>query len=249
MSWTAGPMLGFDTETTGVDVATDRIVTAALVRRDATGTRVRTWLLAPDVDIPAEATAIHGVSTEHARRYANPQAQALDEVAPELAGALREGVPVVAFNAAFDLCLLDAELRRHGLATLAQRLGVASGNGRAGAVEPVLDPLVLDRCHDADREGGRRLADLCDVYRVTGSGRLHTADVDVLATLDLLTAMASRFPDLATADLLTLHRRQEAAYREWAEGHDERRAARGDTGPPTDPSWPVRAAPCLAAVG
>ena len=34
MGWTDGPLLGFDTETTGVDVDNDRIVTAALVRRD-----------------------------------------------------------------------------------------------------------------------------------------------------------------------------------------------------------------------
>lgn len=33
MTWTDGPLLGFDTETTGVDVDHDRIVTAALVRR------------------------------------------------------------------------------------------------------------------------------------------------------------------------------------------------------------------------
>ena len=75
MSWTDGPLLGFDTETTGVDVDNDRIVTAALVRRDATGTHVRSWLIDPGVDIPEAAAAIHGVSTEHAREHGRPAAR------------------------------------------------------------------------------------------------------------------------------------------------------------------------------
>jgi DNA polymerase III subunit epsilon len=241
MSWTRGPLLGFDTETTGVDVASDRIVTAALVRRDAAGTRVRTWLLAPGVPIPDVVTAIHGISSEHAARSGRPPVQALEEIAAELAHAVRDGVPVVAYNASFDLCLLEAELRRHGVPTLRDRL--------AGEVLPVLDPLVLDRCEDPAREGGRRLGDLCTAYGVVGTGPLHTADVDVLATLDLLEAMARRHPRLARTHPVTLHRSQADAYRAWAQGHDERRRSRGEDGPPTDPSWPVRPVPSLAAVG
>src|SRR5690554_4226535 len=37
MSWIDGQLLGFDTETTGVDTAVDRIVTVALVHRNAAG--------------------------------------------------------------------------------------------------------------------------------------------------------------------------------------------------------------------
>ncbi len=39
MGWVDQPMVGFDTETTGVDVDRDRIVTAALVRRTRGGAR------------------------------------------------------------------------------------------------------------------------------------------------------------------------------------------------------------------
>ncbi len=232
MSWIQGPLLGFDTETTGVDVTSDRIVTAALVRRDAGGTRVRTWLLASGVAMPPEAAAIHGISAEHAARFGSPPAQALEEIATALGDALAAGVPVVAYNAPFDLCLLEAELRRHGLRTLHERLG--------GRVLPVLDPLALDRCEDPDREGGRRLVDLCGVYRVADPGRLHTADVDAVATLDLLTALVTRFGHLGAVDPWGLHARQAAAHRAWAAAHDARRAAEGRPGPATDPSWPVR---------
>jgi DNA polymerase III subunit epsilon len=230
MSWTEGPLLGFDTETTGVDVATDRIVTAALVRRDAGGTRVHTWLIAPGIEIPAVATAIHGVPTAHAERHGSPPARALEEIASEITAAVRAGVPVVAYNASFDLGLLDAELRRHGLPTLPDRLG--------GEVRPVVDPLLLDRWEDPEREGRRALVDLCGVYGVADTGRLHTADVDVVATLDVLAAIVRRFGHLGALDPAALHRYQVEAYRAWVEAHDARRAAEGRPATGVDPVWP-----------
>src|SRR5690606_34522429 len=112
MGWVDGAVVGFDTETTGVDVTSDRIVTAAVVRRHGTSTSVQSWLLDPGVEIPEAAAAIHGISTEHARRHGSDPAEALDQMAATLASALVRGEPVVAYNASFDLSLLDAELRR-----------------------------------------------------------------------------------------------------------------------------------------
>jgi DNA polymerase III subunit epsilon len=234
MSWIEGPLLGFDTETTGVDVGTDRIVTAALVRRDATGTHVRTWLVAPGVEIPAVATAIHGVPTEHAEQFGRPPVEALAEIATEIVAAARAGVPLVAYNASFDLGLLEAELRRHGLPTVRDRLG--------GEVCPVVDPLLLDRCEDPEREGRRTLVDLCGVYGVD-TGRLHTADVDVVATLDVLATIVARYPHVGALDPAALHGYQERAHRASVAAHDARRAEEGR--PPTgvDPAWPQPAAP------
>jgi DNA polymerase-3 subunit epsilon len=234
MSWIDGPLLGFDTETTGVDVDSDRIVTAALVRRDATGTHVRTWLLDPGVAIPAGATAIHGITTEHARAHGEPAALALDEIAVVIAGAIEAGVPVVAFNASFDLSILAADLRRHGLATVSERLG--------RAVVPVIDPLVLDRSEDRYRPGKRKLVDLCGLYQIADGGRLHTADVDVIATLDVLSAIVEKYPHLGALELARLHAYQELAHRAWAQGFNAWRESKGLTGPGAELTWPVRVA-------
>ncbi|MEP7766091.1 exonuclease domain-containing protein [Sanguibacter sp. 25GB23B1] len=229
MTWTAGPLLGFDTETTGIDVRHDRIVSAALVRRDAGTTEVRTWLIDPGVPIPEEAAAIHGITTEHARASGQAPAEALEAIATELARALVDGVPVVAFNATFDLCILDAELARHGLPLLTERIG--------REVSPVIDPLVLDRAVDRYRRGKRKLVDLCGVYAVADEGNLHSADVDVVATLDVLAAMTLKHPDLAELELTALHAYQAAEHRKWAENFNEWRETQGMTGPGAGLSW------------
>ena len=240
MTWTDGPLLGFDTETTGVDTDHDRIVTAALVRRDRDGTHVRTWLVDPGVEIPEGASAIHGISTEHARAHGVEPRGALDEIAAAIADAVREGIPVVAYNASFDLCLLEAELRRHDLPTVEDRLG--------GELRPVIDPLVLDRAEDRYRSGKRKLVDLCGVYQVVDTGSLHTADVDVVATLDVLERIVGRFPHLGDLDLVSLHDYQVTAHRAWAEAFNAWRTERGHTGPGAESAWPSRAATRATAV-
>jgi DNA polymerase III subunit epsilon len=230
-SWCDGPLLGFDTETTGVDVASDRIVTAALVHRDAGTTRVRTWLLDPGTDIPPGVTAIHGITTEHARAHGSAPAVALEEIAAEIAAAQAAGVPLVAFNASFDVALLEHELARHGLDGLADRL--------PGGVQVVLDPLVLDRHVDGSRKGPRKLGDLCELYGVP-TGDLHTAEVDVVATLDLLAEMADRYPQqLAGATPAQLHTLQVGAYEDWVRSYNRWRARRGLPWPGVDHGWPT----------
>jgi DNA polymerase-3 subunit epsilon len=232
MGWYGGPLVGFDTETTGVDVGTDRIVTAAVVRRDAAGTRARTWLVDPGVPIPEAATAVHGITTEHARSDGRPPREALDEVASALVATWRAGIPVVAFNAGYDLSLLDSELRRHGLPTVADRLGRNAG--------PVIDPLVLDRALERYRPGKRRLGDLCVVYGVPTPDALHAAHVDVVATLDLLERIVERYPYLADLNLATLQAYQVQAHLTWAESFNAWRDERGLPGPGAELDWPVR---------
>ncbi len=234
MTWIDGPVLGFDTETTGVDVTTDRVVTAAIVRREGGQQAVSTWLIDPGIEIPEAASAIHGVTTEHARTHGRTPAGALEEIARTLAAGLLRDEPVVAYNASYDLSLLDAELRRHGLPTLPERIG--------RPVRVVIDPLVLDRHLDRYRRGKRRLGNLCEHYGVTTSAALHSADVDVTATLDVLAAVARAFPVVADTPLDELHGIQVAAHRRWADNFNAWRTSQGLTGPGAELDWPVRTA-------
>lgn len=238
--WVNRRIVGFDTETTGIDPSSDRIVTAALVVREGLSglSRSRTWVIDPGVEIPEAASAIHGITTEYARAHGRPPAQVLEEIAALLTVELAGGAPVVAFNAAFDLTLLEYELARHGLATLTERLGRAPG--------PALDPLVLDRALDRFRPGKRRLGDLAEFYGVVASGELHAADVDVDATLDVLGALVRRFPELAEVGLGAMHERQIRAHFRWARSFNSWLEQNGYDRPPADGSWPLQGDYALA---
>ncbi len=229
-------MVGFDTETTGVDISSDRIVTAAVITREGADGPLdtRTWLIDPGVEIPARATEVHGITTEMARANGVDPGVALGEIAALLAAALANGSPVVAFNAGYDFGILEAELSRHGLPSLAARLGA----GRE--VRPVVDPLVLDRHLDRFRKGKRKLIDLCAHYGVEVNGdALHAADADVVATLDLVQAMARTYPAMATVDLRDLHDQQVEAHRTWAVDFRAWLTSRGRTADLPDLDWPV----------
>jgi DNA polymerase-3 subunit epsilon len=236
MSWLERTMIGFDTETTGVDPANDRIVTAAVITRDGADGPVetRTWLIDPGMEIPARATEVHGITTEMARANGADPSVALGEIAALLAAGLANGAPIVAFNAGYDLGILEAELARHGLPSLAARLGTDRD------IRPVVDPLVLDRHLDRFRRGKRKLIDLCAHYGVVVDGdSLHAADADVIATLDLVQAMARAFPTIATVDLGDLHDQQVSAHRTWAVDFRAWLTSRGRTEDLPDLDWPV----------
>lgn len=234
MSWIDAPLMGFDTETTGTDTSNDRIVTAALVFSTGPGRSneaVATWLINPGVEIPEAAARVHGISTEHARTYGMPPVPALEEIAVRLVECLQQGTPIVAFNGGFDLSIVEAELARNGLPTLEQRLG--------HAIAPVVDPLVLDRGLDRYRKGKRTLSALMEVYGVEEpEGAMHTADVDVSMTLDVLRALAKKHAVVADTQLPELHKKQMEMHRAWAENFIEFLKRQGKT-PDVNPVWPL----------
>ena len=103
MSWLEAPMVGFDTETTGVNPQTDRIVTASLEWINADATRVSgQWIINPGVEIPTSATAVHGITNDRVQAEGAAPAVALEEITVALAEAMRAGFPAVAFNASYD---------------------------------------------------------------------------------------------------------------------------------------------------
>ncbi|MCD0481533.1 3'-5' exonuclease [Streptacidiphilus sp. ASG 303] len=234
MSWWHEPLVGFDLETTGTDPDTSRIVTAALVDTKG-GEPVHTtaWLVDPGVPIPSEAAAIHGISTERAAAEGRPAPGAVGEIAELLCRRLETGVPVVAFNAPFDLSLLDAELRRHGLPSLEERLG-----GRP--VGPVLDPLVVDRSVDRYRRGSRSLQSVCGVYGVELADA-HEAGSDALAAVRVAVRLAERYPrQVGEPHPSDLHTQQVGWYAAWAEDFQAWLRREKDPRAVVDGRWPLR---------
>ncbi|MBP6978028.1 MAG: 3'-5' exonuclease [Bacteroidales bacterium] len=62
------PLAFFDLETTGTDIATDRIVEISILKLFPDGTeRIKTHLINPTVPIPEEVTRIHGINDEKVR--------------------------------------------------------------------------------------------------------------------------------------------------------------------------------------
>lgn len=177
--WDGWDVLGFDLETTGVDIWTDRVVQAALVRVDA-GKRpvTTTWLVDPGIDIRTEASDVHGITTARAQAEGGDPGQMLFELVGQLALAMGRGRPVVGMNLSYDLSLLEAECARHGVDGLVARLG------HPAKVAPVVDVLVLDKYADPYRKGGRKLEQLCTVYGVRHTGA-HDAAGDALAACRL----------------------------------------------------------------
>ena len=145
--WYEGPLAAFDTETTGVDVESDRIVSAAIVVQDAAGSRPRVtrWLVNPGVPVPPGATEVHGLTDDHLQRNGRWPSPGMAEIGRELAEQAAAGRPLVVMNAPFDLTLLDRELKRHRNSSLSAYVSLRS--------LAVLDPRVLDKHLDRYRKG------------------------------------------------------------------------------------------------
>ncbi|MCB0831572.1 MAG: 3'-5' exonuclease [Solirubrobacterales bacterium] len=201
MNWFDRRLAAFDIETTGTDIENDRIVTAAVsVVGGGEDTFSRNWLVDPGVPIPAEATEVHKITNETVRREGVAAVEATEEITRLLADSLAREIPVVAFNARFDLTILDREARRHGLEPLADRVG-----GPDGLL--VIDPYVLDKHVVVKRYGRRTLGVLCEAYDVPLS-EAHAADADALAAARLAWRLGKNFDELQGLDLFELHENQ-----------------------------------------
>ncbi|WGX98761.1 exonuclease domain-containing protein [Nocardioides sp. L-11A] len=277
-SWHLGHLVGLDTETTSPEPTEARIVTAAIVHVSPTARpRSMQWLIHPQTDIPDEAAEIHGwtlprleqrLQGHEALRIYQGQERfltrdaALFEIAGQAASAMGRETPLIVHNAAFDLTLLEAELERNGIDTLASR---------PAGIRGVIDPMVLEQhfdryrklCYAApgcDREnrhhecggcqgskkyscGGcgatnRQLSSLCAHYGLVLAGA-HDAEADTLGALRLAWKLGTLSPELARLRLQTLHKKQV----EWRRDQQFRlKAFFEKVGKPTDdmcPEWPV----------
>ena len=104
-----------DSETSGLDFEKDRIVTFFIGKMNQAGEWVEKheWLLNPEMEIPEQASAVHGVSTEKAIAEGSDFAQGVIEIAGKLFDA--PDYPLVFQNAPYDLTILDRNLRQIGV--------------------------------------------------------------------------------------------------------------------------------------
>jgi len=233
-AWHTGDLVGFDLETTGVDTSIDRIVTAAIVHVDHHGAvrRTRNWLVDSGVRIPIAATAVHGVSTEYCRANGRPWNVAITEIIDELQAAWSAGLPVVIFNATYDLTLLDAEAARVRLPRLGARPWWASAW--------VIDPLVIDRGLDPYRTGKRTLGATAEHYAVQVRDP-HSAVGDAVTACSVARALAGEYELIDSADAATMHSAQAGWHFDWAVHRQAYLRSRGKSGVEIDRAWPLRA--------
>ncbi|MGH7468719.1 MAG: 3'-5' exonuclease [Longimicrobiales bacterium] len=169
------PILFFDFESTGVDPYTDRIVEFCL---QPTHGIVRAGRVNPGVPVPAEATAIHGISD--ADVAACPK---FEHYAADLQ-ALVLGAVLCGYSCRrFDTVLLHEELRRAGLPGL-------QTDDEGLIVHPEIDLFQLWVRHEdrklvtaARRFGKRELTE----------DAAHSADSDTAVLPDTLLGMCSEF--------------------------------------------------------
>jgi DNA polymerase-3 subunit epsilon len=227
MTWSEGPLLGFDLETTGLDPCSDLPVQVALVRSEPGGPGHReVFIVDPGRDIPADAEAVHGISTLRASNDGRPLEQAAAIIHSALRKAQADRVPVVAMNASFDITIAVMLFRRFGLEPLAW--------------EALVDPLVIDRRLDGARCGKRCLDALCETYGIV-LGNPHDAGNDADATLALTRVIAERYPEIAAYEIGVLTRLQSEWYRSWAVDYDSTCRDNGLPGlGPEEFCWPVR---------
>jgi DNA polymerase-3 subunit epsilon len=101
------PLVAIDTETTGRDPTSDRVVEVACVRFERGElTLSKSWLVNPGRPIPKEAFDVHGISDEAVK-----DAPSFEGILPELLEALAGAIPL-AYNAEFDRKQLLSELGR-----------------------------------------------------------------------------------------------------------------------------------------
>lgn len=200
-AWWQRPFYSFDEETTGINVRADRIVTATLLHVDpVAGTRTaQEWLADPGVEIPKQASDVHGITTERARDEGRPAIEVVAEIFDALKEVFASGKALVIYNAPYDLTLLGCELLRHF-------------DERAFHVpECVVDPLVIDkRINKFVRgKGARKLVNTCERNGIVLSEQdAHTSTGDTTAAARLAWKQASTSRLIGGIELDELHRRQ-----------------------------------------
>ena len=173
------PIVFLDLETTGIDVATDRIVELCLIRLEPNGNRQSlTMRINPERHIPEEASAIHGIYDKDVA-----DCPTFREKAQELKNIF-EGCDLAGFNSnRFDIPLLAEEFIRAGV-------NIDLNSCRRVDVQNIY--------HKLER---RTLVAAYKFYCGKDLENAHSALADTEATLEVLEAQLEHYPEELQNDI------------------------------------------------
>lgn len=168
------PICFFDLETTGINITTDRIVEIAIFKVFPNGNKEsKTWLVNPTIPIPAETTAIHGISNE---KVANEPTFA--ELSSAVYNMIKDS-DLAGFNSdRFDIPLLAEELLR------------------AGVDFDMKNRVSVDIQTIFHKKEERTLAAAYKFYCGEPLENAHSAEADTMATYEILKSQFDRYDDL-----------------------------------------------------
>ena len=168
------PLCVFDLETTGVQVAKDRIVEISILKVNPDASREsKTWLVNPGMPIPPETSAIHGITDEKVK-----DAPTFKEIASKVMDLIA-GSDLGGFNSnRFDVPLLAEELLRAGFDFDLSKFKLVDAQTIFHKMEP------------------RNLTAAYQFYCNKELVNAHSAEADVLATFEVLDAQVGHYDDL-----------------------------------------------------
>jgi DNA polymerase III subunit epsilon len=172
------PMAFFDLETTGIKVATDRIVEICVLKVMPDGSqKVKTKLVNPGIPIPPEVTLIHGITDEDVK-----DAPTFPEIAHELSQFL-DNCDLAGFNSNhFDIPLLVEEFLR------------------ANVDFDLKGRRFVDIQNIFHRMEPRNLIAAYKFYCDKDLANAHSAEADTTATYEILKAQLDRYQDKEIKD-------------------------------------------------
>ncbi|AKV55373.1 DNA polymerase III, epsilon subunit [Bifidobacterium actinocoloniiforme DSM 22766] len=224
-------LLGLDTETTGVTPGKDAIVSACLILRNPAlgfeGDMVAEWIINPHRSISSGASKVNGFTNEYLSEHGDEPMQAIGQIGRLIAQAQAKRIPLLAYNAPFDIQMLNGDITRWC----------------EGELQPfetdsmlVVDPLVIDRAV-SKRRGRRSLSYTCEYYGVVPRGNFHNAAADTIAAVDLVKPMTTLYPQVAHLTLGELMDWQRKAHADWCESYQRWAQARGNRRRMMNASW------------
>jgi DNA polymerase-3 subunit epsilon len=168
------PIVFFDLETTGINIAADRIVELSYLKIELNGKEVsKTMLINPTVPIPPESTAIHGITDEAVK-----DAPTFLTIAKNLAHEI-EGCDLAGYNSnKFDIPLLAEEFLRADVDIDMMK-------------RKFIDVQVI--FHKMEQ---RTLGAAYKFYCDRDLENAHSAEADTRATYEILKAQLDHYPSL-----------------------------------------------------